>query len=376
MRFHKSFQICKGVRINLSDQGPSLSAGVGGVRVNIGKKGVFLNTSIPGTGIHNNQKIFGFNNSNHENLQERGNCNEIDVENESFINLFKLSPPLITETEIRKNQDSLIIQEYQINDFTVKQPDEISIKNYLQGEAKKEIRGADFWKLKQKRSDYVENKMPLEMKSRLNEWEKEKKLFVEEQISIKTKKDAEYKKDYLKEHSFYKLILDGEPEFVESGLDDFFSNLEVPVKFSAQYKYINGHLFIDLDLPEIEDIPDKKIRELPSGKTRINNKTQVELKKDYITCVCGLAFFICSNCFNISTAIKKITVSGYTQRLNKGTGNYEDEYIYSIIFERDKFEKMNLVNIDPLEAFYQFENILDITASNLMKKIVPFGTSS
>ena len=62
MRFGKSIQICKGVRVNVSESGVSLTAGIRGASINIGKKGVYLNTSIPGTGIHNNQKLFSLNN--------------------------------------------------------------------------------------------------------------------------------------------------------------------------------------------------------------------------------------------------------------------------------------------------------------------------
>ena len=40
----------------------------------------------------------------------------------------------------------------------------------------------------------------------------------------------------------------------------FLNQLDLPVEFSAQYQYdeTNGNILIDLDLPEIEDLPQKK----------------------------------------------------------------------------------------------------------------------
>ena len=60
MRFRKSINIMKGVRLNFSKSGVSLTVGGKGVSTNIGKKGVFLNTSIPGTGLYDRKKIADF----------------------------------------------------------------------------------------------------------------------------------------------------------------------------------------------------------------------------------------------------------------------------------------------------------------------------
>lgn len=51
MRYRKSIKICKGVRMNLSKSGPSLSLGGRGCSVNINKHGVRNTVGIPGTGL-------------------------------------------------------------------------------------------------------------------------------------------------------------------------------------------------------------------------------------------------------------------------------------------------------------------------------------
>ena len=46
MRFRKSINIMKGVRLNFSKSGVSLTVGGKGISANLGGKGLFLNTSI------------------------------------------------------------------------------------------------------------------------------------------------------------------------------------------------------------------------------------------------------------------------------------------------------------------------------------------
>ena len=60
MRFRKSITIFKGLKLNFSKSGVSVTVGGKGVSANVGKKGVFLNTSIPGTGLYDRKKIADF----------------------------------------------------------------------------------------------------------------------------------------------------------------------------------------------------------------------------------------------------------------------------------------------------------------------------
>ena len=61
MRFRKSISILKGLKMNVSKSGVSLTAKGGrGVSANLGREGLFLNTSIPGTGLYDRKKIMDF----------------------------------------------------------------------------------------------------------------------------------------------------------------------------------------------------------------------------------------------------------------------------------------------------------------------------
>ena len=58
MRFRKSVKVCKGVKLNVSKSGASLTvAPMKGVSFNLGGKGAFLNWSIPGTGVYDRVRL-------------------------------------------------------------------------------------------------------------------------------------------------------------------------------------------------------------------------------------------------------------------------------------------------------------------------------
>ena len=154
----------------------------------------------------------------------------------------------------------------------------------------------------------------------------------------------------------------------------WFSELEMPFECDINYEYIKEKklLLMDLDLPEIEDFPNKKAIQLASGNMKLQNKTQADLYNDYKNYVFGLALFIVGHIFNISPNIYNITISGYTQRRNK-TGDIKDEYIYSIKFERKILSQYNIVKEDSYNLCMKFENRCNVGANDSLKTIEPYG---
>ena len=129
---------------------------------------------------------------------------------------------------------------------------------------------------------------------------------------------------------------------------------------------------IDLDLPEINDLPEEKAVELASGEVKTKDKTQKELREEYRTCVCGLAVFFASHVFLVSPGIRTALVSGYTQRRDRSTGEMEDSYVYSICFEREAFESTACRRDDPYDFIEQFRSRVNVLSTGEMKEIVPY----
>ena len=128
---------------------------------------------------------------------------------------------------------------------------------------------------------------------------------------------------------------------------------------------------IDLDLPEIEDMPQDKLAELADGTIKIKKKTKKEQVEDYRTCVFGLGEYVASHVFAEVPQAKKVVVSAYTQRRSEKTGELLDVFIYSVVFSRGDFTK-DYQDKDPYEFCQKLPSRFYVLASGVMKEIVPF----
>jgi hypothetical protein len=422
MRYRKRIKIAKGININLSKSGPSLSLGMRGASVTVGKQGVYGNAGIPGTGLYTRNKFSGSNQDSASkqyqsglevrfNIDENGKIiiknkdgfeiedegllkkirrtdiykqaaeqlyqrkyDEIQGESDKFINIYQFTEPIKNEDFWKKELDSLKHQEFIEEDYKVQKPTISDSEIELTGIARKKIRSILFWTNKTKRANYVSEN--------LNEFHNRKVIKWEDNLANHKERERARQKEIEnlnqeidnKHNLINNYVLKGNESYIISAIAKRLKEIELPVEFSIDYDYNpQGYLLIDLNLPEIEHLPTTKAQILQSGKISIKNKTQNEIKQDYATCVCGLAFYFAGEFFNISPIIQKIIISGYTQRMSKNTGNIEDQYIYSLIFKRDIFQKLNIQNIDPIEALQNFESKIDKTASFELKTISPYG---
>lgn len=429
MAYRKRIKIAKGLSVNLSGSGASLTLGRKGTSVNIGKKGTYLNTGIPGTGIYNRKKIGGtqnktseYNRNNtsssqleikvHLNLDEKGKPilkltdsigreitdesiirkvkkseqykqgveqlmddkkNEIENNLKSFIEIYKSTPELYQTIHIKEQLETLKPQKYLKKDYLEPAPLIKDVKIELEIEARNTINKIFFWKNRKLREEFVKKNCNLRLENKNQNWEERKKHFEEEQILIEKKENIILQNQFEKKIVELNNYLDGYEDFVTERAEVILNEITLPVDFSLNFEYNKEKslFLIDLDLPEIEDMPTKKVNTLASGKISVKNKTQKEIKQEYALCVCGISFYFSGLFFNISSNINTIQISGYTQRVNKKNGNIEDDYIYSTKFTRDIFETINFKQINPIEAFTNFDHRMNILKSFEMKTIKP-----
>jgi len=322
MRFRKTVSICKGVKLNLSKSGVSCTVGGKGLSLNLGKEGVFLNTSLPGTGIYDRKKLFGGTSASKRKAKEKEQAKQeinvldyaLEMQPSGAIEIIRKDGRRVSESEARAL----------------------------------------------KRTDWYDD---------------QSRALAEEFLE---KMNAETNA-FLTLHHYAKRVPSlGEPEDEESideAMHDLLDDLELPVEFDVQYEYNpeNGHMMLDLDVPEIEDLPEEKAVELASGAVKAKAKTQKELREEYRTCVLGLAVFFASHAFLCSEGISAVLLSGYTQRRDRSTGEREDCYIYSIVFERDGFSTDRCASEDPADFCDRFRSRINVAASGEMKQIVPYA---
>lgn len=431
-RFSKRISICKGVNLNVSKSGVGISLGVKGASISIGSRGTYLNTGIPGTGISYRQKITSSSNSNqgssnimeydfppgstfqfkidndgnetfllldssgrpfsndylakkikksplYKEIVEKARKEKNDYkqkQNDDIVYIYKLTPKIISVDDVIKERDDLSsVQQnyYNVRAFTEPQPRYTNFYEEANAFAKATVKTRMFWKKKEFIREATNKKMDELYKIAMAEWTARHDEFYLNENQIKKEKDAEFKKEYdcmiAERNKTYEQILNPSFDYLQETVSYVLSQIQLPVDFSIDYAVSDKCIELDIDLPEIENLPQTTSSILQSGKLSIKKKSVTELNKDYATSVVGMSFFFAGILFNISPAIEKISIAGYTQRVSKKTGNVEDQYIYSVTYIRDIFSKLNISNIDPLEAIDNFDHTINISSKYELKTI-------
>lgn len=435
-RYRKSIKICKGVRMNLSKSGPSLSLGGRGCSVNINKHGVRNTVGIPGTGLsyssytkldqpRNSRKRRTTTTNTSSNtiahfqlrmddkgkveiyddrgvlltdssfirrikatpeykaevesldIQRRKRIDDIVKKSQKdeidrYINIYKLTPTVRSRSQFEKEIERLKPKKYTITAYSKQKPNELLVRHELEEEAQDSVKGF-FLFVGKKRKQYVEDHYQERFDEKLNQWNKENDLHIEQENKKKQELDIQFQKEYEQRKMLLINKMNGSEEDILNMFDKWVSSINLPVEMNINYEWNNDDkaFNLDVDLPEIEDLPATVMVKNASGNIKEKKKTQAELKNEYAQVVFGLAMYISGHVFNISPVINKIQISGYTQRKKK-TGDIFDCYIYSIRFNRSDFEHKRFSNINPVEFCMSVENRSNMTTTGLLREIKPF----
>ena len=147
------------------------------------------------------------------------------------------------------------------------------------------------------------------------------------------------------------------------------------------YEVDGDTLNVDADLPEIEDMDNHKVVVKGRGKNKhleTIEKSERQSRLEYARHIHGIGMVLAGTAFNVLDAINTVVISAYSQRLSSITGNYEDEYLYSVKIQRQDWLNINLQNkdkIDPIALIGSFEIRRKMTTTGIFKPIAPFDTS-
>ena len=160
----------------------------------------------------------------------------------------------------------------------------------------------------------------------------------------------------------------------EAALAAWLCQVKGPVGYGVDYMASRDGsiIFADMDLPEIEDLPSEVASETSTGKLRVANMKQTDLREIYAKAVYGLSVWLASHFFVQCPATKLIVMSCYTQRTNSA-GIPEDTYVLSVKFNRDRFVGIDVSAMDPQVFCESFEHRVRQTTTGLFQKIEPFG---
>lgn len=409
LRFRKSFKLAPGVRMNFGASGVSWSLGPRGASVSIGKRGAFLNTGIPGTGLSFRQKIGGASNPQRgARLAARDNSRSVDT--------LPSQVPMTTVSVTAGVHDdgTVYFQDAQGNplpdhlvDITKKQQGE-TIRNLIQQkcdeinqqiEALGEIhlytpdpRTTPLYELQQ--FDVLPPNKPVPKQigffaslfRRKREKVERANALAEQQYAQDFEKwQAEKERFENEEHqrkAFIEQDIYSEVKAMETFLEENLQSIAWPRETSVSTEILDGgrRIFIDVDLPEIEDMPNKTAAVPTRGlKLSVKDISPTQVQRLYMRHIHGIGFRIIGEVFAALPNAQEVVLSAFSQRPDLATGRVGDEYLYSVSAAREDWTHIqfdSLKNLDVVEALARFELRREMTKTGKFKPIAPFEPKS
>lgn len=298
---------------------------------------------------------------------KRINKERLDAEKatlDDYIHIEKHATPILSKQELLDSINQLSIKKYQKKVFSKPCPSKQEVQDILIKEAKKNISPWQIFSKNKIIQEYLNTHLETRYQELYTKYQTEKAQF----DLLESKKAAahsllESAKLLLVKHQL-QLLMQNDIDTITSQIDSWLESVAFPFEFTLSYQVIYDRIYVDLDLPEIEMLPQDYYYVLATGLIKKKKKTIAQLNQEYIQCVSGLALFFATHLFSLAIGINEIIISGYTQRLLK------DEYIYSICFDRDSLSKYKKFN----DSFviYDFKHVANISPNYKMKKIIPF----
>ena len=310
------------------------------------------------------------------------------------------------EINVKEEKKDFCNTEKEYNMILGEEPTKDAIILELTDTAAKTIKAFWPWKEKRLRKEFVEKRADITYYERHSEWQKRRDEYKQavskaaERLAERKTSLAEQKKlreEYIAQRSeelfqtelvtwteqrnqFFDTylqtmsnLIEGDRDYVLNAINDAFSSdaEELPVEYFLEISYdeINGKVIVDLDLPEIEDIPQNKIVVSPSGKRSIKSKSQTNLREDYAHCVCGLSMYVAGIIFNTCIKIKEVEISGFTQRCGENSALATDQYVLLVRYTREQFIEIAFEQLTSLEIINFFKHNMDMTKSFVLKEI-------
>ncbi len=429
-RFRKSFKIAPGIRVNIGKKGfSSIGIGPRGASMSIGSQGTHANVGISGTGLSLRHRLDDGGNTREEQrllraqeklekaerrqealskvslkLNENGSLNILNAFSEP---LSRADMKLVweqqedtifewLENEAEEiNGDVKLLENIYYDTPNTNHGVEYTAKEYYEPMPNKPIISnkptkeelpalgffASFFKSKKEEHQHKVEELEKQYQQKLQTWgvqKKEKDSQYLKELGNWEKEKKEYQdKEKHNEENFSELV-NTDIEFMESLLEEVFNSLTWPRETIVSYDIDDEGevVWIDVDLPEIEDLPQRVASVAATGrKLNIKNKAKKQLQLEYAKHIHGIAFRLVGSVFTALPKAKDIVISGYSQRLDTATGKVNDDYLFSYRVEKERFSRIDfnaLELLDPIEALNVFKHKKKMTATGIFRPIEPF----
>jgi hypothetical protein len=363
-----------GVRVNLSSRGISTTLGVRGASINIGSNGVHSNFGIPGTGISSRTRILGNTRQRSNSVNVLGSNNgqasyNPDLEEILEIHIHTPAPGDLIDLEREElhlptaPSNKMSLSSFKTWELVAILFPVILFIVSLKGDTKLSSIGTLIFSI------FILSLV----------YYRHQKIAKKQQIEFETKYNAirEQLDRLEEEQSQLNKMLQNPKQYVDDILKCVLDTIAWPRETLISYNVENNSVFFDIDLPEVEDMPETILKTTPSGQSVMEDAmSNTQIRKVYARHVHGIGFRVIGEALRALNFIDTVILSGYTQRPDPATGVEKDDYIYSVRVDRATWEKINfdaLRNVDPIEALGTFEIRRNMTKTGIFKAIEPFS---
>ncbi|MDZ4389902.1 MAG: hypothetical protein U0974_09245 [Gemmatimonadales bacterium] len=147
-------------------------------------------------------------------------------------------------------------------------------------------------------------------------------------------------------------------EAMERVFEDRLALLTWPRETEVSYQIRDSHrvLWLDVDFPEVEDMPREQASSAARGlKLNVRNKSDAQVRREYMQHIHAVLFRLLGEAFHSLPTLQEVVASGYSQRADPTTGHIRDDYLISVKVNRDAWSKLNFQNLEALDVVASFE---------------------
>lgn len=388
-RFRRRVTIAPGISLNISKSGLGISAGPRGAKIGVGPRGVHRSVGIPGTGLHWREEARwgsgagkgGASNSNSSieaalEVHQDGTVALVDPNGDPV-------PPRITRMFREQNADRIhsflestcenwnagidaILTvhfdtpnpadslEFEKRPFAEPAPDPFEPRRlgFL----------GTFWRSRRERIEQENEAGRKAHASAMAEWEARRNQF-----------EAEARA----RQQDYEVLRHTDVAAMERVLEQRLATIAWPRTTEVSYQILDGgqELWLDVDLPEVEDMPTQRATPAARGlKINIKTKSETQIRREYMQHVHGVLFRIVGEVFFALPVVGTVIASGYSQRPDPATGHVRDDYLVSAKIVRSEWVQTNFANLETLDVvacFDRFDLRRKMTKTGIFTPIEP-----
>jgi len=390
LRFRKSFKLAPGVRLNVGSSGMCWSLGPRGASVSIGKRGTYFNASIPGTGLSSRTRLDAPAAARRTTETETVKVSlSVQVGEDGIVrysdqNGFPVSEELIAQAR-RQHPDAIRkLLEQRCNEIN----NDISALGNLHWHTPAPLLSPKFIPTPFDAAPpmppeavtlgFAERFLPGK-----RQWAEAENLRRQREYRVALEQfdqeEAAHTERNVQARMAYSAAMAGNPDPMEKLLEHRLGEIVWPKEtlISLSVSEDGTALELDVDLPEIEHMPTMRAAlGTRSWDLTIKDAGAIATRKLYQQHVHSLGFRILGEAFAALPTIRKVVLSGYSQRPDSATGHTKEDYLYSVRVNRNQWNQINfamLDQIDPGEALAVFDLQRNMTATGIFKPVTPLA---